>query len=691
LRTDTVCVIADPLERAADLRDAFAELGLAHEVVSPADLRRLKPDRYSILWFIAGPDPHPRAPSHEATSLAAAFLKVGKGVYSEFVPGSPGAPSLWRLRKTGPARLVMANPFDVPESLAAHTILDAHDAITMDGPGNGSTVAVFGKVRGVTRVLTPAAETWPGIRAGESGSGRWVWAALRMADFHRRELSPQALWRSIIRDIVFWLLPVEARRRAEERRIPLRAHSEPREWAEVGPVSVIVETIPGAEVRVHGARARETSPGRHVAEFRKVTPGAYPFDVTVRRGGRARAVSVNIINESRRSAYRRALDRCIRWFEKSGVLLAADGSRGVAEWISGPDGEGNRIPYGKGQIFSPDRADCLFESGIAFLVYGKVSGSVRHTDIGRNLLTRVLDFQRLEGGDEHAGLWYTRGRSGPIYEDDEAWAVICSMAAYRYTKDPMFLDRALLTARKTQEVFGPASPAVAAAIDPTHVHPHDRGQMLAAWLYAYGITRDRSFLDLAVPQVRGMASAFRTIPGYNISKTGEVSRILLSLALGYAYTKDDWFRGELAYEADYLRSRRVACGAIQEDGSSAADRLDGTDIGLTYEGTEPVSDQLYTTSWAGMNLWIAHHATGEAIYRDDCEKVLDYLVRIQDRSGNPRTDGGWMRGFDYELWEPHGSNADHSWTAWCMETGWTNAIIALTLGLYLDEDSFFEP
>ena len=139
-----------------------------------------------------------------------------------------------------------------------------------------------------------------------------------------------------------------------------------------------------------------------------------------------------------------------------------------------------------------------------------------------------------------------------------------------------------------------------------------------------------------------------------------------------------------------MRSRRAPCGAIQEEGGNAGDRLDGTDLGLTYEGTETISDQLYTTSWAAMYLWISHCATGLPEYRDDFERLVDYLVRIQLRSGDPRVDGGWTRGFDYEKWESHGSNADHSWTAWCLETGWTNAIIDIALAMYLDGDCFYE-
>jgi hypothetical protein len=92
-----------------------------------------------------------------------------------------------------------------------------------------------------------------------------------------------------------------------------------------------------------------------------------------------------------------------------------------------------------------------------------------------------------------------------------------------------------------------------------------------------------------------------------------------------------------------------------------------------------------------MNFWIAYKATGETAYREDFCRVADSLVRIQAESPDPTMDGGWMRGFDYALWEYYGSNADQFWTAYCLETGRSNAIIDIALALYQLDDSFFEP
>jgi hypothetical protein len=52
-----------------------------------------------------------------------------------------------------------------------------------------------------------------------------------------------------------------------------------------------------------------------------------------------------------------------------------------------------------------------------------------------------------------------------------------------------------------------------------------------------------------------------------------------------------------------------------------------------------------------MNFWIAWKATNDEAYPRDFYRITDYLVRIQIEDPDPVIDGGWMRGFDYSLWE----------------------------------------
>ena len=265
-----------------------------------------------------------------------------------------------------------------------------------------------------------------------------------------------------------------------------------------------------------------------------------------------------------------------------------------------------------------------------------------------------------------------------------------SLAGYRYTQQVAFLHRGRLAADTAAKVFAQGAPRDAETADPTHLRPSDRGQIIAAWLYAYGITGERAFLDQALPALRDLINAFPDFAARVPAHTTESTRFLLPLALAAAYSTDPAFSAALREQAEYLVSRMVPCGAIQEQGAYTGSKVQGGDLSLIHDSSEPISDQLYTTSFAAMNFWIAYKATGDAFYRHNFFRVADFLVRIQIESGDRTIDGGWMRGFDYNLWEYYGSNADQSWTAYCLETGWCNAIIDLALELYLLDDTFYE-
>jgi hypothetical protein len=254
----------------------------------------------------------------------------------------------------------------------------------------------------------------------------------------------------------------------------------------------------------------------------------------------------------------------------------------------------------------------------------------------------------------------------------------------------MFMHRGRLVAETAAKVFAPGAPKESETADPKHLRPSDRGQMIAAWLYAYGVTGDRKFVDLALPALRELIKNYPEFVKGVPAHTGESTRFLLPLALACAYSRDPIFRISLREQADYLVSRMAPCGAIQEEGVYTGSKVQGGDLSLIHDSSEPISDQLYTMSFAAMNFWIAYKATGDAFYRENFFRVMDFLVRIQIESPDRTINGGWMRGFDYSLWEYYGSNADQSWTAYCLETGWDNAIIDMAIELYLLDDSFYE-
>jgi hypothetical protein len=656
--------------------------------------------RFSLFWITSPDYPYHLELSSKLVSQCLAFLKVGKGVFAEFTVNFPGVSATPTPQKTGVARLFVDNPLDgVTDPLPAGTILDEHDSICLPLAESAGvrTFLSFGRVKGVQRLVQPPdpAACWPGIVWGQKDLGRFAVASTSVSMFRRREYAPESHWEQMLRDLVFGLLPSDKRSAVQAAYLPINCYTEPRRWVPLhSSYKLVIETMPGASIAFHRS-PKEVAPGRYEVALQSGDAGPLALSGAIVRSAARRPFRITAEALDRDQAYRRALEHNLRWFERSGVLLRPDGSLGVTEWISGPDINGNRIPYGKGQMFSPERTDCVFESGIAFWLAGKVTGNPDRQKVGENLLHSVLDLQKLGRDDPRYGLWNTRGRGGPAYQDDIAWATIGCLAGFRYTGRPVFLHRGTLSAKSSVKAFragGKYGLALAGADDDPYPHPHDRGHLIASWLYTYGVTGDKSYLELAVPLLQDVITRFPTIPDFLISRSAEASRFLLPLALAFAYTGRREFSDELRKHTGYLLSRMAPCGAIQEDGSNTKTKLSGNDLGLTYDSNETISDQLYTTSFAAMNLWIAYKVTREEIYLAAFHRVADYLTRIQiDDPGRPAIDGGWMRGFDYSLWEYYGSNADESWTAFTMETGWTNAIISTALSLYLLDDSFYAP
>jgi hypothetical protein len=114
------------------------------------------------------------------------------------------------------------------------------------------------------------------------------------------------------------------------------------------------------------------------------------------------------------------------------------------------------------------------------------------------------------------------------------------------------------------------------------------------------------------------------------------------------------------------------------------------DSGIGTSGDEPLSDQLYSSSW--LMLWaIEAEQAGSPEAGALVERVGDYLARIQFASPDVRLDGCWMRGFDFDAWEYYGAPYDPAYGPYSAYTGWMNAIIARAYALYLGDGDAFAP
>ena len=187
----------------------------------------------------------------------------------------------------------------------------------------------------------------------------------------------------------------------------------------------------------------------------------------------------------------------------------------------------------------------------------------------------------------------------------------------------MFLERGLLSAKAQAQAFGPddrlrvpldvAQQPVSLTQQRGRTPALGRLCFVGMALHVWHNGRP-TYLELALPLLRKMVEGFPSIPRYIISKTCESARFLLPLALACAYSPDPFFPKALREQADYLRSHTDPCGAIQETRSNIGDSVEGGDLGLTYDAEEKISDQLYCTSFAAMNYWIAYQATGDRSY-----------------------------------------------------------------------------
>ena len=151
-------------------------------------------------------------------------------------------------------------------------------------------------------------------------------------------------------------------------------------------------------------------------------------------------------------------------------------------------------------------------------------------------------------------------------------------------------------------------------------------------------------------------------------------------------------RAMLRKAVDGLLALQDRCGAIREElgrpGKGAyppprSNNAYGTnEASLIAKNGDPVTDLLYTTNFAFLGLHEAAAATGDKDIIAAENKLAEFLCRIQVKSKTqPAVDGGWFRAFDFGRWEHWGSNADHGWGAWCIESGWTQGWITSVLAM----------
>jgi hypothetical protein len=447
---------------------------------------------------------------------------------------------------------------------------------------------------------------------------------------------------------------------------------------------------------------------------------------------------------------RQAILRGTEWFHRSKLLLHPDRVAEVnaamaANSISpraptpppdAPVGDGSLgiLEAPLSEIF-PDgsqiqsvirRGDCHAEAAMAMALGAQLGAPAENQNIARNLLDFYLfESEARKGGrgdPNHgaygliawgiqSGAWLTAN-----YGDDNA-RLLMGTAATAAVLDDGRWDEAmmmcLLGNLRTAGQLGFRSDRIdmpelgSQGWRPfferwnTSYSPHMESWLWACYLWAYQRTGFELFYERAATALRMTMAQYPNGLRWTNGLAQERARILLPLAWLVRVRDTPEHRAWLQTAVDGLLSLQQENGAIREElgppgqgmfPQPSSNAAYGTgEAPLIQQNGDPVADMLYTTNFAFLALREAAEATGDPAIRAAEDKLAKFLCRIQIRSeSQPSLDGGWFRVFDYNRWEAWGSNADHGWGAWAIESGWTQGWIVAVLAMRQMETSLWD-
>lgn len=396
-----------------------------------------------------------------------------------------------------------------------------------------------------------------------------------------------------------------------------------------------------------------------------------------------------IIQTSKESDIEKTIEKGMSWFLTSGILPKEDGSLGIYE----------NIHSIRSDISKDFRPDCHAHTALLFYLYGEYSKDQNWLKRSHNLVNYLFEtgYQDTDPSSATYGFWKwfqsPKDKPDQIFSDDNSWVALVLLFLYRKTGQKKYKERGLLTAYAllhTQNKNGLRPECIRERellnngtsyfknSTMSSMNPHFEAIVHAAFIQAYYVSKDESFLQTAYQGTLTMLENKRDLK-FMYSKTAGYSRFLLSLAQMYAVTKDDTLLKGVHNVLDYLAEHQHELGGIEESDNPDPERYGTEDTGVFRMNGEGISDQLYTNNFLLMNTWEAWKATGDPTVKEFLEKLVHFLSGIQITSSRKEFDGGWMRSFHLESGEYYGNNGDTGWGAYVIESGWTNAIILSSL------------
>jgi len=713
---------------SSDLEPTIEELGCGWKRILPGSSDQVDVGEFQALVVRGWAYPLPAAYPESLHKLMREFQKAGKGIFVEYTPAEtegqiPPRVAYWE-------RLFVPVEHYITQDIGKMAILDENASIHVpmhNWPTNiDSVVLSYAKVAGLYTAeygQPPSSyvAVYPALLA--SDKSRIVRSSTVFCDFTARRYRPTERWRSLLRRILLFLLDEKLRAEVENRYIPLKICTFPRIWADPQ-TDIGLQISAGTEVN-----PKVIAAGKELA-VTKDKSGTWHgnlglnggrYSIEVEAGCRRAKVEIEIMPRADR--YLRTLKNSMKWFETSGVLPKADGTAGVLEGLI------SVINYdGKQRLAPAFRADCNNECGLMFMLYGKLAGLDSMGARGRNILAKAEEVLQFHVKNPAHGyfLWTCMGKpqdpervNGAVWSDDAARSVLGQLGSYQLAKQAGAVEetdmRALKCGLRGAEALvrmqnrngnwpGNTSTDRLLELGWDDCRLSERGSNAeiqsvvffcrfpaTILLISHALTGHPEYLQAGAKPIIDVIEKVnnRRIPA------GCLEMVLLPVALLWKYTGEKVYEEALDRIIDDLRSRQVPEGLFIPGGerknisSKSNEEFALSEIPMGQWSDDPITDQLYVTSFQAFFLASAFRITGREEFRKLAEPLTDYLSRIQVVSDDPMLNGAWMRAFDYRAWEYYGITGDIGWGPYCVETGWMCSFINMAFMQLLCDHSLF--
>jgi len=401
----------------------------------------------------------------------------------------------------------------------------------------------------------------------------------------------------------------------------------------------------------------------------------------------------------------RAFQRNAEWFYRE-MLFEHHGQLGVFEgYRSVIDVTGRQWPMPK------MRGDCMGECAAVgaadMALHDQPAGREMAEGLLRTLFTTSLLRDDNPASQTYGSLFFDE-QTNSVYGDDNSRSAFGAVLAEELLSDERYVEPVLQLAYslwRTTGDNGLREPSLYQPLSFTdgrtwqyyrrrefpECRPHYQAWHWAFNLQMYVLSGDRRFRDHAV---RGLTRAIEQFPDFQWQNgaTGDWARVLLPFAM-LVEVEDTpehrvWLDKVCTHFIGHMNEHHVlpeSMGKVElgKYPSPCCNADYGTrEAALIQQDGDPACDLLYTMNYAFAGMHEAYMATGDSRYQAACDGMAEFFCRVQASSqAQPYLDGAWLRGFDFELWEFFGNASDLGWGPWCVETGWTNSWIAVTMAL----------